>query len=182
MPHFSIHVVLKTAGDPGALAAPLRSAVLGIDSTIPAYEIATLEYQLSEALAQRRLTMFLLSAFAALALLLAAIGVYGVISYAVVQRTQEIGIRVALGATQGGVIRLILGQQARLILLGSLAGVALAWAASGVLSSLLYGVKAHDAATFAISWVVLTGVALLASAAPALRATRTDPNVALRYE
>jgi ABC-type antimicrobial peptide transport system permease subunit len=141
-----------------------------------------MEERLAESLAQRRLTMLLLSAFAALALLLAAVGVYGVISYAVVQRTQEIGIRVALGATRQGVLRLVLRQQARLILLGSAAGLALAFALSGVLSSLLYGVKAHDFTTFAVSWIVLLIVALLAGAAPAVRATRTDPCAALRNE
>ena len=126
--------------------------------------------------------MFLLSAFAALALLLASIGVYGVISYAVVRRTQEIGIRMAMGATRGAVLRLILRQQARMILLGSAAGLALALALSGVLSSLLYGVQPRDFTTFASSWIVLAVVALLAGAAPAWRATRTDPCVTLRYE
>jgi ABC-type antimicrobial peptide transport system permease subunit len=100
----------------------------------------------------------------------------------VVQRTQEIGIRIALGATRGGVLRLVVGQQAQMIVLGSVVGLALAWAASRLLSSLLYGVTAHDATTFMVSWVALTLVALLASSAPALRATRTDPCEALRYE
>jgi ABC-type antimicrobial peptide transport system permease subunit len=99
-----------------------------------------------------------------------------------VQRTQEIGIRVAMGATRGGVLRLILGQQARLILLGSAAGLALAVALNGVMSSLLYGVKPRDFTTFALSWIVLTVIALGASAAPAVRAIRTDPSVTLRYE
>ena len=126
--------------------------------------------------------MFLLGAFAALAVLLAAIGVYGVISYAVVQRTQEIGIRVALGASRGSVLWLILRQQAQMILLGSAVGLILARAISGLLSSLLYGVSPHDLTTFVLSWVVLALIALLASAAPALRATRTDPCVTLRYE
>jgi putative ABC transport system permease protein len=144
--------------------------------------IATLEQRLSESLAQRRLTMFLLSAFATLALLLAAVGVYGVISYAVVPRTQEIGIRVALGGTRRTVLRLVLAQQARLILLGSAVCLALAFALSSVMSSLLYGVKAHDFTTFALSWIVLMIVAVLAGAAPAVRATRTDPCAALRNE
>lgn len=126
--------------------------------------------------------MFLLSAFACLALMLAAIGVYGVISYAVLQRTQEIGIRMALGATRDSVMRLILEHLARIILLGSAAGLALAAALSGVLSGLLYGVKPRDFVAFALSWTVLTAVALVASAAPALRATRADPCTALRYE
>ena len=182
MSHFSIHLVLKSSSDSSALAAPLRAAVLGIDSTIPAYEISTLEHRLAESLAQRRLTMFLLSSFAALALLLASIGVYGVISYTVLRRTQEIGVRMALGATRGGILRLVLGQQSRVILLGSLLGLVLALATSGLLSSLLYGVKPRDGFTLGASWLVLTAVALLASAVPALRATRCDPTVALRYE
>jgi putative ABC transport system permease protein len=181
-PRPSFHIVLAGYGNPGALAAPLRSAILALDYRAPVYDIATLDDRLSESLAQRRLTMFLLSAFSALALLVAAIGVYGVISYSVVRRTQEIGIRVALGATRGSVLRLILHQQARMILVGSAAGLALATALSGVLSSLLYGVKPRDFVTFALSWIVLAAVALAASAAPALRATRTDPCVTLRYE
>lgn len=181
-PPASFHVVLSTNGNPGVLSAPLRSTVFALDHQAPVYDLATLEQRLSQALAQRRLTMFLLSAFAALALLLAAIGVYGVISYAVVQRTQEIGIRVALGASRGSVLRLILRQQALMILQGSAVGLILARAMSGLLSSLLYGVTPHDLTTFALSWIVLGAIALLASAAPALRATRTDPCVTLRYE
>ena len=181
-PRGNFHVVLTSNGNPGALSASLRSTIFALDHHAPVYDIATLEQRLSESLAQRRLTMFLLSAFATLALLLAAVGVYGVISYTVVQRTQEIGIRVAMGATQPSVLRLVVGQQARLILLGSAAGLALAFALSGVMSSLLYGVKARDFTTFAVSWVLLIMVALLAGAAPALRATRADPCVALRNE
>jgi putative ABC transport system permease protein len=181
-PRSSFHIVIATYGNPGALSAPLRSTILALDHQAPVYDIATLEQRLSESLAQRRLTMFLLSAFAALALLLAAIGVYGVISYSVVRRTQEIGIRVALGATRNSVLRLILHQQARMILAGSAAGLALATAFSGVLSSLLYGMKPRDFGTFTLSWIVLAAVALAASAAPAVRATRTDPCVTLRYE
>jgi predicted permease len=181
-PRANFHVVLATNGNPGALSAPLRSTIFALSHQAPVYDIATMEQRLSESLAQRRLTMLLLSAFAALALLLAAVGVYGVISYAVVQRTQEIGIRVALGATRQGVLRLVLRQQARLILAGSAAGLTLAFALSGVMSSLLYGVKAHDFTTFAVSWIVLMIVALLAGVAPAVRATRTDPCAALRNE
>lgn len=181
-PPASFHIVLSTNGNPGVLAAPLRSTVFGLDHQTPVYDLATMEQRLSQALAQRRMTMFLLSAFAALAVLLAAIGVYGVISYAVVQRKQEIGIRVALGASRGSVLRLILRQQAQTILLGSFVGLILARTISGLLSSLLYGVTPHDLLTFALSWTVLAVIALLASAAPALRATRTDPCVTLRYE
>ena len=176
------YIVLATNGDPGMLSAPLRSAITAVDRGVPVYDIATLDERLSESLAQRRLTMFLLSAFAGLALLLAAIGVYGVIAYAVVQRSQEIGIRMALGATRGSVLRLVLEEQARMILVGSAAGLALAVALSGAMASLLYGVKPHDFITFALSWIVLAAIALLASAVPAARATQTDPCVTLRYE
>jgi hypothetical protein len=178
-PRANFHVVLATNGNPGALSAPLRSTIFALNHQAPVYDIATLEQRLSESLAQRRLTMLLLSAFAALALLLAAVGVYGVISCAVVRRTQEIGIRVALGGTRQGVLR---RQQARLILADSVLGLALASALSGVMSSLLYGVKAHDFTTFALSWIVLMIVAVLAGAAPTVRATRIDPCVALRNE
>jgi putative ABC transport system permease protein len=181
-PSTSFHVVLSTNGNPGMLSTRLRSTVFALSHQAPVYDIETLEQRLSEALAQRRLTMFLLSAFAGLAMLLAAIGVYGVISYAVAQRTQEIGIRLALGATRATVLRLVLRQQAQIILLGSAAGIALALALTGLLSSLLYGVAPRDPITFVLSWFTLTVIALLASAAPALRATRTDPSVTLRYE
>lgn len=181
-PRVNFHIVLSTWTAPGVLATPVRNLVSAMDNETPVYDIATLQQRLNEALAQRRLTMFLLSAFAALALLLAAIGVYGVVSYTVVQRTQEIGIRVALGATRSGVLRLVLGQQARLILLGSAAGLALALGTTGLLSSLLYGVPPRDFATFAVSWVVLMIMAALASAAPAVRAMKADPSEALRYE
>ena len=181
-PRANFHVVLATNGNPGALSAPLRSTIFALNHQTPVYDIATLDERLSESLAQRRLTMFLLSAFSMLALLLAAVGVYGVISYAVVQRTQEIGIRLAMGATRRGVLQLVLRQSARLILLGSAVGLGLALALSGVMTSLLYGVKARDFTTFALSWVVLMMVALLAGAAPALRVTRADPCVALRNE
>ena len=181
-PQSGFDIVLAANDNPGVLAAPLRSTVFELNHETPVYDVATLEQRLSESLAQRRLTMFLLSAFAVLALMLAAIGVYGVISYAVLQRTQEIGIRVALGATRESVMRLILQQLARIILLGSAAGLVLAVALSGVLSGLLYGVKPRDVTAFALSWILLTAIALLAGVAPTLRAMRADPCVALRYE
>jgi predicted permease len=177
-----VSIVIATTGNPAGLAATLRAMIRSVNREVPVFEVSTLEQRLSESIAQRRLTMFLLSAFAALALLLAAVGVYGVISYSVVRRTQEIGIRIAMGATRASVLRLILGQHARMILLGSAIGLALAVALSGAMTSLLYGVRPRDIATFALSCVVLTAVAFLASAAPAMRAARTDPSVAIRYE
>ena len=126
--------------------------------------------------------MLLLSAFAVLALLLAAIGVYGVISYAVLQRTPEIGVRIALGATPGAMLRLVLWEQAQILLVGSVIGLMLALALSRVMTSLLYGVKPRDFNTFALSWFSLALVALAASLIPALRAARCDPWLALRHE
>jgi ABC-type antimicrobial peptide transport system permease subunit len=181
-PQSGFHVVLAANDNPGVLVRPLRSTVFELNHETPVYDVATLEQRLSESLAQKRLTMFLLSTFAVLALMLAAIGVYGVISYAVLQRRQEIGIRVALGATREGVMRLMLQQLARMILLGSAAGLVLAVALSGVLSGLLYGVKPRDITAFALSWIILTAIALLAGVVPTLRAMRADPCVALRYE
>ena len=178
----AFNIVIATTGNPAGLAPALRTIIRSVNREVPVFEVSTLEQRLSGSLAQRRLTMFLLSAFAVLALLLAAVGVYGVISYSVVRRTQEIGIRIAMGATRGSVLRLILGQQARMILLGNAIGLALAVALSGAMRGLLYGVSPWDIATFALSCLVLTAVAFLASAAPAMRAARTDPSVAIRYE
>jgi len=181
-PPVSFSIALATNGNRGGLSRTLRSTVFALNHQVPVYDIATLEERLSESLAQRRLTMFLVAAFAVLALLLAAIGVYGVISYAVVQRTPEIGIRVALGAPRGGVLLLILRQHARMILLGEVVGLALATALSRFMSSLLFGVKPHDFSTFGFCAVILMLVALVACYIPARRAAKIEPMEALRYE
>jgi putative ABC transport system permease protein len=133
-------------------------------------------------LEQRRFTTLLLSSFAALALFLAAIGIYGVLSYTVSQRTQEIGIRMALGGKPSQVLGLILGYGLRLAVVGTVVGVGGAFAISRLLRSLLFGVTPTDAATYALAPMVLIAMALLASYIPAARATRIDPVVALRYE
>src|SRR5262249_24943957 len=137
---------------------------------------------ISTTLARRRFSMILLTSFAALALILAGIGIYGVISYIVGQRTQEIGIRMALGARRIHVLRMVLGQGARLIVIGEATGLAAALALTQLMTSLIFNVSPADTLTFASVTALLTLVALLACAVPARRATRVDPMLALRYE
>lgn len=137
---------------------------------------------ISHSFAARRLTMMLLGIFASLALALSCVGIYGVISYLVSQRTQEIGVRMALGAKRGDVLRLILGQGTRMALIGVMVGISLSLGLTRLLTHLLFGVTAYDPLTFTAVAFVLLAVAVAACCVPALRATRIDPVVALRYE
>jgi putative ABC transport system permease protein len=178
----SLSVAVRTTVEPEALVSAVRGAVLAIDKTQPVYDIKTMEDVRSASVANRRLVVLLFGVFAGLALLLAVVGIYGVLSYAVAQRTHEIGIRVALGAQRSDVLRLVVGQGMRLVILGVLIGIAGALVVTRLLESLLFGVSATDPATFAVVAAVLSFVALLACYIPARRATRVDPLVALRYE
>jgi putative ABC transport system permease protein len=175
-------VLVRSRLDPSAMTAAIRSEVAAIDKDQPIFAIATMQELISASVSGRRFTLILLGLFSGLALVLAAIGIYGVISYSVAQRTRDIGIRMALGASQTQVLRDVLGLGLRLTGLGLLLGLLSAFLATRVLSSLLYGVASTDALTFTAVSVVLTVVALLASYLPARRATRVDPIVALRYE
>ncbi|MFL6290779.1 MAG: ABC transporter permease [Thermoanaerobaculia bacterium] len=175
-------LVLRTSGDPVQLAAPLRAAVRELDRDLPLERIEPMEEVVSKALAQSRFKTLLLSLFAGLALGLAAVGVYGVVSYSVAQRTHEMGIRLALGARPGQVQRMVLLQGMRVVLISSAVGIAAALFATRFLREQVYGVSATDPATFLIVPLVLFSVALLANWVPALRATRVDPLEALRYE
>ena len=175
-------LVLRTSGDPVQLAGPLREAVRGADRDLPLERIRPMEQVVAEALAQSRFKTLLLGLFAALALVLAAVGVYGVVSYSVAQRTHEMGIRMALGARPGQVRRMVLIQGMRVVLISSAIGLGAALFATRFLREQVYGVSATDPVTFAVVPLVLFAVALVANWVPAMRATRVDPLEALRYE
>jgi predicted permease len=175
-------LVVRAEGDPRALAASIRGAVRGLDEGLPLYDVKTMEEHLGLSLFPARVAATLLGAFGLLALLLAAVGVYGVVSYAASQRTREIGIRVALGAQRRDVLRLVGGRGLLLVAAGVGLGLAGAFALTRFMSSLLYGVSATDPSTFALVVALLGGVALLACYVPARRATKVDPVVALRHE
>jgi putative ABC transport system permease protein len=174
-------VVIKTTVEPETLAAAARQQVLAIDSEQPIYNLQTLTRMRNESLAPERLNMSLLGSFAALALLLAAIGLYGVISFAVTQRTNEIGIRMALGAQSGNVLSLIVKQGMALTLIGVATGLAASFGLMRLMRSMLFGVSANDFATFAVIALLVTSASLLACLIPARRATRVDPMIALRH-
>jgi putative ABC transport system permease protein len=165
-----------------ALAATVRKTVWEVDKDQPVSNIRTMNEVLSESIARQRFSMLLLGTFAAVALLLAAVGIYGVMSYSVTQRRNEIGIRMALGAQKRDVLKLTVGHGLKLVMIGVAFGLAGAFMLTRLMSSLLFGVRATDPATFVAISVILVGVALLASYIPARRATKVDPLVALRYE
>ena len=175
-------VLVRSRVDPSAMTAAIRSEVAAVDKDQPIVAIATMQELVSASVAGRRFTLILLGLFSGLALVLAAIGIYGVISYSVAQRTRDIGIRMALGASRRDVLRDVLGLGLRLTGVGLIFGLISALAVTRVLSSLLYGVHATDAVTFTVVSLVLVIVATVASYLPARRATRVDPIVALRYE
>jgi putative ABC transport system permease protein len=175
-------MVIRVAGDPLALAPAAREAVRTLDPDLPVARIRTVDLALRETFAQRRVNMLLLGLFAALALLLAAVGIYGVMSYSVAQRTHELGIRLALGARSSDLTRLVVTQGLKLASLGLGLGLLGALAVTRLLSGLLYGVTASDPLTYLAIAGLLLVVALLACWVPARRAARTDPMIALRSE
>jgi putative ABC transport system permease protein len=182
LPVFQLSVVLRTAGDPQLQTSALRSALGEIDRNQPLVRVRTMEDNMAATVAQPRFRAWLIGIFAAVALVLAAVGVYGVMSYTVTQRTSEIGIRVTLGAQPEDVFRIVVGEGLRLALAGVGVGILAALGLTRLLQSFLYGVSAYDPATFAGVALLLTLVAVAASFFPARRATLVDPMVALRYE
>lgn len=175
-------LIVRASGDHQSLVSALRREVQGLDKSMPVYDVKTMSERAAEVTSRTRFTALLLALFAGLALALSGIGIYGVMAYAVAERTREIGIRMALGARAGEVVRLVLRQAIILTLAGLTFGLVAAYAATRLLASQLYGVNASDPTTFAAMSVLLVGVALGACLVPARRATKVDPMVALRYE
>ncbi len=176
----TLGVVVRGSQDPASLGESLRRTVESVDPTLPVYGVSTMTEMISTSLAQRRFSAQIVAVFAGVALLLAAIGVYGVLAYSIGQRTREFGIRMALGAHRGQVIQMVLWQGMKLILAGVAAGLVVAAVVTRAMSGLLYGVSAVDPLVFSVVPLVLLAVAFLASYLPAYRATRIDPMVALR--
>jgi predicted permease len=175
-------LVVRTSIDPLSLATSVRNAVWSIDKDQPVSNIRSMDEIVSAAVARQRFSTLLLGVFAGLALVLAAVGIYGVMSYSVAQRTREIGIRMALGAQRSDVLKLTITNSLKLVGTGLIIGLAAAFALTRVMASLLFGVSATDPITFATISLILMSVALLASYIPALRATKVDPMVALHYQ
>ncbi len=178
----NMYLVIRTASDPVPMTAAIIKEIQAVDPEMPVFDIGSMDQRLYGSLARQRFSMFLLGVFAVIALLLAAIGIYGVMAYSVNQRTHEIGIRMALGAQPGNILQLIIKQALILASLGIAIGLAGALVLTRLLSSLLFGVSATDLFTFVITPLLLGGVALLAGYVPARRAAKVDPMIALRHE
>ena len=181
-PGYITYVVVRTTGQPDELAPAIRHAVAEVDTTQPVTAIQDMEQYVSADLARPRLYMALLGTFAGLALVLAVIGLYGLLAYTVTQRTHEIGIRIALGASPAAVLRSMLKQGTTITMTGLAIGVPSAVALSRLISTWLYGVTSGDTLTYLAVAAVLSGAALLACYIPARRAANVDPMVALRHE
>jgi putative ABC transport system permease protein len=181
-PMTALTLIVRTDGRPHDSAPALREALRGVDPTLALFDLGSAEEALAHSMEERRFTLLLLGGFAAVALVLAAVGIYGVVSFAVSERTREMGVRIALGAAPDQVFRMVVRQGLGLSTTAIAAGTALALLLGRVMERLLFGVQARDPLTFGAVVAVLLSVAFVASAVPALRATRVDPTTALREE
>jgi predicted permease len=179
---FRTRAVLRTHSDPLGYVASVRQQIQAVDRDLPIYAVFTMNDLIAQSVTSRRFNLILLGAFAVVALLLAAIGIYGVMSYATTQRTNEIGIRMALGASRGAVLQLIIGQGARILAIGLLTGLLGAFALTRWMEPLLFEVRSTDLSTFLVIALMLLSVGVLAGWIPARRATKVDPMIALRCD
>jgi len=177
-----MNIVLRSDLAPAGLLASVRGEVAGLDKGVAVYDVSTMDNLLSRSVAPRRFNLFLLGLFAAIALVLAMVGIYGVLAFGVSRRRHEIGIRMALGALPRQILNLIVWQGMRLVLIGTVLGILASIALTQFMSTLLFGVQAADPLTFLCVAVLLACTALAACCAPARRAMRIDPMIALRYE
>ncbi len=180
--YFTTIYVVRSNQDPRTLLPAIQREIQAIDPALPLANVRTFESVIADSVAPRRLSVVLLGVFAGVAVLLASVGIYGVMSFIVVQRTQEIGVRMALGAQRSDVLKLILGRSLKLISAGAAIGLIVALMSTGTLRALLYNVSAFDTPTFVLVTILLAAVALAASYLPAMRATRADPMTALHAE
>jgi putative ABC transport system permease protein len=180
-PYRGMILTVRSAQDPRSLTSAIRREISRLDPDLPAANVRTLEQVAADSIAPRRLSVILIGVFAAVALVLASVGIYGVMSFLVVQRTHEIGVRMALGAQRSDVLLLIIARAAKLVLIGTAVGLLLGIFSSRALRSMLYNVSAFDLTTFGVVTLALGVVSLLASYIPAVRATRADPMIALGH-
>jgi len=180
-PYFTTIYVIRSDQDLGGLLPAIRRELRGIDPALPLANVRTFENVIADSIAPRRLSVVLLGVFAGIAVLLASVGIYGVMSFLVVQRTHEIGVRMALGAQRSDVLKLVLSRSLKLISVGTIIGLIVALMSTHTLRALLYSVSAFDATTFVLVTILLGAVALAASYLPAMRATRADPMVVLGH-
>ncbi len=182
VPHRTMTLLVRTEMDPSTLVAAVRGEIGHLDPMLPVADVRTLTQHLSRSVAPQRFNTLLLTLFAAVALFLAVVGIYGVMSYVVTQRSHELGIRMALGAERKSLLRLVIGQGMTLALWGVAIGLVASFALTRLIASQLYGVTATDPLTLVGAALLFFAVALLACVVPGLKATRVDPMVALRYE